>query len=373
VKGPVLDFTSALYLGMRHESRSLRPWERLTLGVPAALVRPPGAARVEQALSALVGRERSLLFPSTLHVFWDLFGILSRRPLAVHLDAGVYPIVAYGVERAAWRGAAVHAFRHHDAAALTRSLRRAARRGVLPVVVVDGLCPGCGRAPPLRDYHAAARAAGGVLIMDDTQALGLLGARPDAASPYGEGGGGSLRYHDLDAGGVLLGSSLAKSFGVPVAALSGGDPTLLAVEAESEIRVHASPPSVAVIHAAEHALAENAARGDALRRRLAANVRHLRERLIHDGWAPRGELFPVQALDGPGVAEPSFLSRLLELGVRGVLYRSRCAGGPSLGLVVTAAHDTADLDRCADALSLARRGLRRSGSRARSKEVLPCG
>ena len=38
----MLDFTSALYLGLRHGSGSLRPWSALTTGVPAA--RPVDAA-----------------------------------------------------------------------------------------------------------------------------------------------------------------------------------------------------------------------------------------------------------------------------------------------------------------------------------------
>src|SRR4029077_17824252 len=33
----VLDFTSALYLGMKHPSGSLRSWSHFTRGVPAAL------------------------------------------------------------------------------------------------------------------------------------------------------------------------------------------------------------------------------------------------------------------------------------------------------------------------------------------------
>jgi len=43
----VLDFTSALYLGLRHPSGSLRPWARFTLGVPAALAAPPEAEQKE--------------------------------------------------------------------------------------------------------------------------------------------------------------------------------------------------------------------------------------------------------------------------------------------------------------------------------------
>jgi len=74
----VTDFTSALYLGIEHGSRHLAAWDRLTLGKPAALEPPPGAAGVEQDLAALVGCERALLGASTLHLFHDLVPIVCR-------------------------------------------------------------------------------------------------------------------------------------------------------------------------------------------------------------------------------------------------------------------------------------------------------
>jgi len=71
------DFTSALYLGLRHGAGSLRPWARLTTGRPAALADPPGAREVAGALAALAGCGAGSLAPSTLHLFWDLFGVLA--------------------------------------------------------------------------------------------------------------------------------------------------------------------------------------------------------------------------------------------------------------------------------------------------------
>ena len=53
----MLDFTSALYLGLEHASRELPAWDRLTLGKPAALEPQPGAGRVERRLAALIGSE----------------------------------------------------------------------------------------------------------------------------------------------------------------------------------------------------------------------------------------------------------------------------------------------------------------------------
>lgn len=138
----MFDFTSALYLGMRHESWTLRPWAQLTTGRPAALGAPPGACEVATQLAALQGCRRATLAPSTLHLFWDLFGVLARERVAVYLDAGVYPIARWGVERAAARGVLVRSFVHYDPEALQRQLAQDARRRLRPPVVADGFCRG---------------------------------------------------------------------------------------------------------------------------------------------------------------------------------------------------------------------------------------
>ena len=92
----VLDFTSALYLGFRHPTTSLRPWEQLTTGRPAALEEPPGSRALAHELAELVGCEEAVLVSSTLHLFWDLFGILAHAKVIIYMDAGVYPIATVG-------------------------------------------------------------------------------------------------------------------------------------------------------------------------------------------------------------------------------------------------------------------------------------
>lgn len=58
-------------------------------------------------------------------------------------------------------------------------------------------------------------------MLDDTQALGILGCYPRPDAPYGEGGGGSLRHFGIQSPEILSGNSLVKGFGVPVAVLAG--------------------------------------------------------------------------------------------------------------------------------------------------------
>src|SRR5205807_5522585 len=117
------------------------------------------------------------------------FAVMGPSRLAIYLDAGTYPTARWGIERARCLGASVQTFAHHDEEALARSVRAA---GGVPLVVADGLCPGCGNVAPVWSYLDAVRPTGGWVVLDDTQALGILGT-PGHGHPYGRGGGGVAR------------------------------------------------------------------------------------------------------------------------------------------------------------------------------------
>lgn len=357
--GGGVDFASALYLGMRHPWAALGPWGSLTTGLPAVLEEPPGTEAAARRLARLQGCQAALFLPSTLHLFWDLFGVLAPGAGAVLVDAGAYAVARWGVERARCAGAAVRAFAHHSPAGLRRALRAAGRGR--PVVVCDGFCPGCGRPAPLPAYLDAVRAAGGVLVVDDTQALGIWGEGPAPNLPYGRGGGGSLRRWGIEGPELLLGASLAKGFGAPLAALSGSREMVARFAAESRTRVHGSPPSVPAVRAAARALALNRARGDRLRERLARAVARFREELAEAGVRRiAGGDFPVQTL--PGVADAGGVhARLAAEGIRAVL---RAAPGPVLTFLLRADHEEHDLARAARAVARA--------ARAGNRESRPC-
>jgi 8-amino-7-oxononanoate synthase len=134
---------------------------------------------------------------------------------------------------------------------------------------------------------------------------------------------------------------------------------------------------VAVIHAAEYALAVNQARGDALRRRLVQVIRRFRSRLTAAGFSAVGGLFPVQTLTPiPKLNAPLLSARLLRLGVRTVLRRGHNGHTPRISFLITARHTPQDIDRAVALLaeaagaqadcvrpgaSMARRGVSHKG------------
>ena len=369
----MLDFTSSLYLGFWHASANLRPWRQLTTGAPAALVEPGIARRVAEKLAALQGCQRATLAKSTLHLFWDLFGILSApaasrgrsgvaknvagAPVTIYLDQGAYPIAEWGVERAAGRGTPVKVFPHLQPETLRWMVERSVA-DTLPVVVTNGLCTCCGCTNPLREYLAIVRKFSGLLIIDDTQALGILGRQPQLAAlpavpdSYGLGGGGALRHAGLAGPDILVVSSLAKGFGTPLAGLSGSAQWIERYEEESLTRQHCSPPSMADLTAAGRALELNDSEGDQRRGRLASLVGFFKDQLAGVGLSARGGYFPIQTLELPaGINPPEMVQALMGRGVRSVLHWPHPGHHAHLSFIITLRHTSEDIIQAVNALA----------------------
>jgi 8-amino-7-oxononanoate synthase len=352
-----LDFTSALYLGIRHPSRSLRPWSQLTTGKPAAFGSSPSADMVAKALTELQGCERVTLLPSTLHLFLDLFEVLRHEGVRLYVDAGAYPIARWGAEMAVARGALMRQIPHYDPVAAQRIIEKDSESSLRPVILADGFCVRCGRAAPLQHFLHCVIRDGGYVVLDDTQALGIWGRAPDQLNPYGRGGGGSLRLHNIRSPAVIVGGSLAKGFGVPLAMLGGNAEFIRQFIRRSKTWVHASPPSIAVLHAAEHALMVNAARGDAIRRHLADLVTCFHEKIHPIGLSGTPSLFPAQALTTDPDRDAARVHRSLGVaGVRTIVVRKRAAPGTKLLFVFNALHSIDDVDQAANALAAAVNG-----------------
>lgn len=347
-RGYLLDFASSLYLGLRHSSRHVPSWEQLTTGKPAVLSTPPGALEVSRRIARLQECESAIVAPSTLHLFWDLFGTFAERPLTIYVDAETYPIALWGVERARARGACVHRFAHQAPDDLRRLLRQRARADCLQVVVTDGFCPDCGRAAPLSEYMTAVRSFEGHLVVDDTQALGIFGEQVGSEVPYGIGGGGLFPWHGLADPNALAISSLAKGFGVPLAVLAGSAKLIRRFTEMSETNIHCSPPSVAVLNAAQSALEINLLAGEELRRRLARAVRSFKERLSEMGLSCVGGLFPVQTLEVTDETARRVHLRLQQAGVQSVLRRAHRGERAKLSFIITARHRPCNIDHAAD-------------------------
>jgi 8-amino-7-oxononanoate synthase len=350
----VLDLTSSLYLGLVHPSSQLPGWPAMTAGVPAALGEAPPAAEVARRLCRLIGTAAARLATSTLHGFIDLAGTLGgeRSPLQLGVDVAAYPIGRLGLSPLL-EGAGAYPARlpHFEPEAAGRWAGRIRSRGRTPVLLVDGLCGGCGCAAPLADLAAALGPFDGVLLVDDTQGLGLLGTDPAEGDPWGHGGGGALR-HAGGPRGVIVVASLAKAFGAPLAVVAGPKAFVESSRRRGPTFAHSSPPSVPALQAARRALEINEQQGDLLRRRLQTGVRTLRGALQREGFTIDSGSFPVVRVAASDTAEAlEMAQRLAHNGIKAVPLAGSCRRRPALGMAVTVAVAPSQLRFAADALA----------------------
>jgi 8-amino-7-oxononanoate synthase len=148
--------------------------------------------------------------------------------------------------------------------------------------------------------------------------------------------------------GLLVASSLAKAFGVPLAVLSGSEAMISEYQNESQTRMHCSPPSVAVVAAAIHALKINQNSGDSLRMRLAQGVARFRGCLSELNLLATNSLFPLQPLRLPqGIAARAIHETLLRRGVRTALQGGARNAPERISFVITAQHGKSELDYAA--------------------------
>lgn len=339
--GPGISFRESRYLGLRHASGSLAGWTALTTGLPAALCVPWRYQRLAADLAALQGHQAALLARSTLHGFIDVLCAAKARGTIVLADARVYPIARLAVAAA---GLPCEFFRHHDAADLAARLARLGPHA-RPVVLTDGVCPGCGRVAPLGAYRRLAATGEGLLAIDDTQALGVLGAAPGPGAPFGHGGGGSLQWAGVSRDRTVCVSSLAKGFGTPLAVVSGDARLVSLVAGRGPLQVHASPPSAADVSAAEAALRINAQVGEQLRTRLLRLVRRLRRGLLRLGVPlATASCLPVQPVGPlPHALARRLADRMARHGTGLVLQRPETGLGVLLTWVVTARQEERDI------------------------------
>lgn len=349
-----VDFTSALFLGLRHDHSSLAPWEQLTTGRPPMFGNDGLAPEVARLLDA----ERALVRRTSLHALVDVLTTVVPAGGEVLHDEGCYPIAELAAAAASARGIRSSTYRHHDAGDLAARTRRS-RRAL--AVLTDGWCSSCSRPAPIADLARVAHSVGAPLVIDDTLAVGVLGAGRARSRPFGSGGGGIAPWLEVGEPTVVV-ASLAKGFGVPLAVIGGSAPIIAAVRKNGESGLHASGPTAADCAAVQRVLSMPARELDSRRDYLAGLTTELRRTLVDDGWRPVGWAFPFTLVD-VGDSAVALERELRRRGCAVLPLSPRCREQPraALGVALRTDHSRTDLVRLRLALRAARRCLHRRG------------
>ena len=283
---------------------------------------------------------------------WDMARLFVEYAGDIFIDEGAYAIMRWAMMYAQTHGVTIRTFRHYDVEALETALKSHTSGTKMPVVVCDGFCPECGQVAPLQSFLLSLRKKGGWLLIDDTQAMGILGEAHTAKAPYGFGGGGSLKWQNINDPFVVSVFSCAKAFGAPVAAICGSNHFIEKIDSASLTRVHCSPVSMASIRAVQNALHINHKEGNMLRTRLLKNVHCFRQTLLHTGIRARGGLFPVQSLMLPDRSSAHLLWKLLSNnGVRSVMLQ-RTNNRAALCFLLSSQFEESDIERAARLIAM---------------------
>ena len=334
----MLNFTSSLYLDIKHSSAELAGWHQLTTGLPSALYESTQSKYVSNYIANMQGLQTGISATSTLHIYYDLFGFLSNQKIMVFVDEKIYPVSKYGIEKLIVKKIPVYTFKHLDAVGLSRIIHQKIKYSVTPVVLTDGFCPQCGKLAAIDRYIAIVKPYNGKIIIDDTQAFGILGKKKDDFL-YGYGGGGTLQWINVYDKNIITIVSLAKAFGAPLAVISGNKNFITAFEKNSITRESSSPVSAAHLSAVNNAILVNESYGDEKRKKLFNNILLFRKELIGAGLQLSGGMFPVQNITFSNYDDMiNLFEKLNHNNIKTVLTTSHQIKIPVITFIINATH-----------------------------------
>ncbi len=342
----MLDFTSASYLGSEFSNIDFCLKTSLTIGKPAFLKEPLLNRWVGNQIAQMQGLESGVIAPSSLHLFWDLFGILSEN-YVVFIEENTYPIGQWGAIHADSRNLSVIRFQAENLRKLQELIMQNCHSKQKPLIVCDAIDIDSGKISPLKEYLQLVEPFKGNLLIDDTQTFGVFGENSNKNHVFGYFGGGILKFLKIDSSKILTITSLSKAFGVPVSILAGTEKLIKSFKKNSLIRVHTSPVSAVHAMATAHIIKNNQLVGENLRQKLWNNIQHFQRNLAKlDCVKIANGIFPVQKIS---LVYPNstllIYQKLLENNIECLLLAPpNKHQQPSLAFCIRADHSFADLN-----------------------------
>ena len=338
-----LAFCSNDYLGLAGHPEVVaalrRGAERYGVGSGAAsLITGHSAAHhaLEEELAEFLGRPRALLFSTGYMANLGVLSALTGRHDRLFEDRLNHASLLDGARLAQAR---LRRYPHGEVA----GLRRMAAVGGARMVATDGVFSMDGDLAPLPALSALAQELGADLLVDDAHGLGVLGRE----------GRGILDHFGLGMEAVpILVGTLGKAFGTFGAFVAGSEALIetLIQRARSYLYTTASPPALVEATRASLVLAR---REEWRRAHLADLVRRFGRGARELGLPVWPSSTPIQPVVAGSAERALAWSRALE--ARGILVSAIRPptvpeGAARLRVSLSAAHQTAEVDRLLEAL-----------------------
>lgn len=301
---------------------------------------------LEKKLSDFLGTEESILYSSCFDANGGLFETLLGAEDAVISDALNHASIIDGI-----RLCKAQRFRYNnnDMADLEAKLKEAATCR-FRMIATDGVFSMDGTIARLDEICALAEKHDALVMVDDSHAVGFIGAR----------GRGSHEYNNVMGKVDILTGTLGKALGGASGGyVSGRREIIELLRQRSRPYLFSNTVSPAVVCASIKAL-EMVSSSTALRDKLAGNAAYFREKMTAAGFSIKPGIHPiVPVMLGDAVLAQQVAEKMLARGVYviGFFYPVVPQGQARIRTQISAAHSREDLDLAIEAFCQVKREM----------------
>jgi glycine C-acetyltransferase len=304
--------------------------------------------QLEEVISAFLGSEDTILYPSCFDANGGLFEVLLGPDDAVISDSLNHASIIDGVRLCKARR---FRYANNDMADLEAKLREADAGGAkVKLITTDGVFSMDGTIARLDEIHALAERYGAIVHFDDCHATGFLGAR----------GRGTHEHCGLFGRIDLTTGTLGKALGGASGGYTSGKREMIALLRQRSrpylFSNTIAPPIVAASLKVFAMLEESAA----LAERVKENTAYFRAAMADNGFTLGGTEHPIcPVMLGDAALSQKFAEKLLENGVYaiGFFFPVVPQGQARIRTQISASHTREQLDRGVEAFIKAGREL----------------
>ena len=296
--------------------------------------------QLEDALTAFLGTEDTILYPSCFDANGGLFEVLLSEDDAVISDALNHASIIDGVRLCK---AKRYRYANNDLADLERQLRQADADGArFKWITTDGVFSMDGIISRLDEIHAIAAKYGAAVHFDDCHATGFLGAR----------GRGTHEHCGLFGKIDLTTGTLGKALGGASGGYTSGKKEIIGLLRQRSRPYLFSNSLSPVIAAASLEVLAMLGESTELADRVKDNAAYFRRAMSQSGFTVAGEDHPITpVMLGDAALAQRFAAGLLDNGVYaiGFFYPVVPPGKARIRTQVSAAHTREQLDQGVEA------------------------
>ena len=304
--------------------------------------------QLEARIAAFLGTEDAILYGSCFDANGGLFETLLGEEDAVISDALNHASIIDGVRLCK---AKRYRYANNDMADLERQLQAADAAGArFKIIATDGVFSMDGIIADLKAIRALADRHGAQVMVDDSHAVGFVGAR----------GRGTPEHCGLHGRIEILTGTLGKALGGASGGYTAGPRDVVAWLRNRSRPYLFSNSLMPAIAGASLAVLDLLERGDALREKLARNAEHFRREMTSLGFRLAGAGHPIiPVMLGEAPLAKRMADLMLEEGIYviGFSYPVVPQGQARIRTQMSAAHEPHHIDRAVAAFAKVGRQL----------------